>query len=174
MGWDRYHSATEPLPIRYRSRARPEHASRARSEPFLQQSCRQIYPCFQLPIGREMRENAENPRNSATKPLPIRYSSQSRPRLIGPLHSLCYHLRQSRKSWEFPSLFGSLRSIAVTPQFTRRWTTNSLRVVPLNGQESLGFAALSGFLPLSVNGPRTEIPRPQISLDLVGPKSDVS
>ena len=29
----------EPLPIRYRSRARPEHASRARPDRFCQQSC---------------------------------------------------------------------------------------------------------------------------------------
>jgi len=39
------------------------------------------------------------------------------------------------------------------------------------GQQS---AALLGSVPLSANGPRTEIPRPQIPLDLVGPKSDVS
>jgi hypothetical protein len=69
----RYRSATEPLRNRYRSRARPEHASRARPDAFFQQSCRQIALRSHLPMGRKMRGNAENPRKSATEPLPNRY-----------------------------------------------------------------------------------------------------
>ena len=82
---NRYRSATRPLPIRYRSRARPEHTSRGRPDRFVQQSCGRIAHRPHLPVGREMRGNAENPRVSATKPLPFRYPIQSRPRLMGPL-----------------------------------------------------------------------------------------
>jgi hypothetical protein len=69
-GRGRYRSATEPPPIRYRSRARPEPAPRTRQDPFCQQSAGQIAPRSHLPMGRQMRENAKNHRNSATKPLP--------------------------------------------------------------------------------------------------------
>jgi len=80
---NRYRSATEPLPIRYRSRARPEHASRARPDHFYQQSCRQIGYRSQLSTAWNCAETPRTPRKSATEPLPFRYPSQSRPRLLG-------------------------------------------------------------------------------------------
>jgi len=82
---NRYRSATKPLPIRHPVRRRREHASRARTDQSYQQVCGQIAHRSHLPMGREMRENAENPRTSATRALPFRYPSQSRPRLMGPL-----------------------------------------------------------------------------------------
>jgi hypothetical protein len=69
----RYRSATEPLRNRYRSRARPEHASRARPDQFCQQSCRQIGYGSQLSTAWNCAETPRTPRNSATQPLPIRY-----------------------------------------------------------------------------------------------------
>jgi hypothetical protein len=79
-----------------------------------------------------------------------------------------------RKELGNPQLFRlSAESDPVWPEaLNPPWLTSSCRAH--KGKESQQSAALSGSLGLSANGPIAEIPRPQIPLDLVGPKSDVS